>query len=79
MVKYETIELEGEKVKFKEGALRKQLKLKPTQKLSKAMLNKVKKTEVGKTFELFKKKHKMTKLMKKRINFAIVLMGRKKK
>ena len=75
----ETIELDGEKVKFKEGALRKQLKLKPAEKLSKAMLNKVKKTEVGKEFKLFNRKYKMTKLMKKRINFAIVLMGRKKK
>ena len=48
MVKTETVVLDGEKVKFKEGALRKQLKLKPAEKLSKAMLNKVKKTEVGK-------------------------------
>lgn len=69
--KMETIELNGKQVKFKEGALRKQLKLKPDEKLSKAMIKKI---INKKEFMLFKRKYKMTPLLKKRLNFAMTLM-----
>ena len=67
----ETIELDGKKVKFKEGALRKMLKLKKDEKLSKAMIKKI---IDKKEFTLFNRKYKMTPLMKKRLNFAMTLM-----
>ena len=69
--KMETIELDGKKVKFKEGALRKQLKLKPNEKLSRSMIKKI---IDKKEFMLFKRKYKMTPLLKKRLNFAMTLM-----
>ena len=69
--KMETIELNGEKVKFKEGALRRQLKLKPSEKLSKMMIKKIINKE---KFKLFGREYKMTPLMKKRLNFAMTLM-----
>jgi len=69
--KMETIELDGKKVKFKEGALRKQLKLKPDEKLSRSMIKKI---IDKKEFMLFKRKYKMTPLLKKRLNFAMTLM-----
>tara|TARA_Y100001972_G_C7622577_1_gene312264 strand:- start:876 stop:1289 length:414 start_codon:yes stop_codon:yes gene_type:complete len=69
--KMETIELDGKKVKFKEGALRKMLKLKPDEKLTIPMIKKI----INKNeFTLFKRKYKMTPLMKKRLNFAMTLM-----
>ena len=72
--KMETVDIDGKKIKFKEGALRKQMKLKKNEEFTKAMLNKIKKVEVGKTFKAFKRSYKMTPLMKKRITFASVLM-----
>jgi len=69
--KMETVELEGKQVKFKEGALRKMLKLKPDEKLSKPMIKKIINKE---KFKLFGRDYKMTKLMKKRLNFALTLM-----
>tara|TARA_R100000388_G_C7232678_1_gene155715 strand:+ start:1189 stop:1551 length:363 start_codon:yes stop_codon:yes gene_type:complete len=69
--KMETIELDGKKVKFKEGALRKMLKLKPDEKLTIPMIKKI----INKNeFTLFKRRYKMTPLMKKRLNFAMTLM-----
>lgn len=73
----ETIILEGEKIKFKEGALRKQMKLKKDEKLNKNKLNKIAKTETNKTFNMFGREYKATPLLKKRANFALVLMGKK--
>ncbi len=76
----ETVNIDGEKIKFKKGALRKQMKLKNGEEFTRAMLNKLKKVEVGKSFKAFNRTYKMTKLMKKRITFASVLMkGNKKK
>tara|TARA_R100001591_G_scaffold105354_1_gene113359 strand:- start:1928 stop:2347 length:420 start_codon:yes stop_codon:yes gene_type:complete len=69
--KMETIELNGKQVKFKEGALRRQLKLKPDEKLSKPMIKKIINKE---KFKLFGRDYKMTPLLKKRLNFAMTLM-----
>ena len=69
--KMETIELDGKKVQFKEGALRRQLKLKPDEKLSKPMIKKIINKE---KFKLFGRDYKMTPLLKKRLNFAMTLM-----
>lgn len=73
------VELDGEKVEFKEGALHKMMKTPPGYKFKKSELNKLKKVETGEMFEFLGKKRKMTALMKKRINFALTLMGMKKK
>ena len=75
----ETVEIDGEKIEFKEGALRKQLKLKKDFKLTKTILNKLKKVKDGEKFDLEGKSFKMTPLLKKRINFALVLMKGKNK
>ena len=69
--KTETVELDGKQVKFKEGALRKQLKLKKDEKLTKPMIKKIINKE---NFKLFGRDYKMTPLMKKRFNFALTLM-----
>ena len=69
--KMETIKLDGKKVQFKEGALRKMLKLKPNEKLSRPMIKKIINKE---KFKLFGREYKMTPLMKKRFNFALTLM-----
>ena len=76
--KCETAELDGEKVAFREGALRRQLGLRADQKLTKAQMDRMKKVEVGKEFSLMGKKHKMTKLMKQRVSFGRTLMGKSK-
>lgn len=72
--KMESIKLDGEKVQFKEGALRKMLKLKENEKLTIPMIKKI---IDKKEFTLFKRKYKMTPLMKKRLNFAMTLMKKK--
>ncbi len=66
--------LDGEKVKFKEGALRSQLKVPKDHKFTKTELNKLKKVKTGEKFSFMGKEFKMTPLMAKRINFALVLM-----
>ena len=66
--------LDGEKVKFKEGALRSQLKVGKDHKFTKTELNKLKKVKTGEKFMFHGKEFKMTPLMAKRINFALVLM-----
>jgi len=70
----ETVKIDGKKIKFKKGALRNQLKLKKGQEFSTTLLKKLKKLENGKSFKLNGKMFNMTSLMKKRINFALVLM-----
>ena len=73
----ETVKLDGEKVTFKEGAMRKQMKMKATDTFTKSKLERIAKMETGKEFTMFGKKHKATPLLKRRANFALVLMKRK--
>jgi hypothetical protein len=78
-MKTETIEFGGEKIKIKEGALRKQLKMKKDEKFTKAELNKLSKVEDGKKFKFHGREFKMTKLMKRRIGLAKAFAKSKKK
>ena len=71
-----TAELGGEKVAYREGALRRQLGLRADQKLTKASLDRLKKVEVGSMFTLFGKKHRMSALMKQRVSLGRTLMGK---
>jgi hypothetical protein len=73
-VKTGEVELDGEKVKFKEGALRTMLKVPKSHKFTKTELNKLKKVKTGEKFSFLGKEFKKTALMAKRINFALVLM-----
>jgi len=67
-----------DKVKYKEGALTKMLGFKGDEEIGMANLRKLKKAEVGEMVKIKggKGEVKMTKLMKKRVNFAFVLMGK---
>ncbi len=69
-----TVELDGKKVSFKEGGLRKALKVGAEHKFKKGELRKANKTEVGESFEFHGKKHKMTSKLKKQITLALNLM-----
>jgi len=75
--KMETVELDGEKIKFKEGALHKQLKTPAGYTFKRSELNKLKNIENGKTFDFLGKSFKMTPLLKKRISFGLTLMKSK--
>ena len=71
------ITIDGKKIKFEEGALRRALKVPANEKILMGDLKKANKTEIGKEFMYDGKKFKMTNLMKKRITFAITLMKMK--
>ena len=71
----ETATLGGDKVAFREGALRRQLGLTASQKLTRASLDRLKKVEVGSMFTLMGKRHRMTALMKQRVSLGRTLMG----
>ena len=82
--KYETIKLtkgkdKGEKITFKEGTLRSQLKMKKGDKFTKAEMNRLEKIPVGERFKFKGNDFKMTKLMKDRVELGKTLMGFKKK
>jgi hypothetical protein len=74
MVKKEQVELEGEKFMIKKGALKRQLGVPQSYTFKRAELNKMKKLEVGDSFEFNGKTRKMTGLLKKRVTLALVLM-----
>tara|TARA_R110000751_G_scaffold17172_1_gene53436 strand:+ start:134 stop:364 length:231 start_codon:yes stop_codon:yes gene_type:complete len=74
----ETIKIGKKKITFKEGTLRKQLKMKKGEKFTKAELRKLKKVDVGKKFKFHDREYKMTKLLKQRITLGLTLMGFKK-
>ena len=70
--------LDGEKIKFKEGGLRQQLKVPKDYKFKISELKKLQKVKTGEKFDFLGKEFKKTPLMAKRINFAITFMGKKK-
>lgn len=76
-----TAKLGGKTIRFRKGALRKQLKVGPKTKLTRAVLGRMKKTPVGSMVSVpgSKRKMKMTSLMKKRITLGINLQSKKKK
>ncbi len=65
---------EDGKITFKEGTLRRQLKLKSGEKFTKKELAGLKKKEIGTKFMFRGKEFKMTKLMKQRISLGLTLM-----
>jgi hypothetical protein len=71
-----TAKLGGEKVAYREGALRRQLGLTASQKFTRASLDRLKKVEVGSMFTLFGRQHRMSALMKQRVSLGRTLMGR---
>ena len=75
----ETVELDGEEVKFKKGGLHRSLKVGDDYRFKKGELRKLEKVEVGDSFEFHGKSHKMTSKLKKQITLGLTLMGRKKK
>ena len=74
----QTIKIGKEKITFKEGTLRKQLKMKKDEKFTKAEIRKLKKVEVGKKFKFHQRGFVMSKLLKQRISLGLTLMGFKK-
>tara|TARA_R110002051_G_scaffold316953_1_gene397392 strand:- start:870 stop:1109 length:240 start_codon:yes stop_codon:yes gene_type:complete len=66
--------LDGEKIKFKEGGLRSQLKVPKDYKFNVTTLRKLANVKTGEKFKFLGKEFKKTSLMDKRINFAITLM-----
>jgi hypothetical protein len=62
-------------IKFKEGTLRKQLKMKNNQKFTKSKLSILKKIPIGKKFKFNSYDFKMTKLLKQRVNLGLTLMS----
>jgi hypothetical protein len=70
--------LDGEKIKFKEGGLRNQLKVPKDYKFKITELRRLNKIPTNEKFSFLGKDFKMTKLMKQRINFGITLMSKKK-
>ena len=76
--KKEEITINDEKIKFKKGALHRQLKVPQSYTFSKAELNKIKKIPAGGLFEFKGKTFKKTPLLARRVNFALTLMGFKK-
>jgi hypothetical protein len=75
----ETAEIDGDKIEFKKGALHRQLKVKDDYTFKKGELGKLLKVDNGEMFEFKGKSFKMTPLLKRRINFALVLMKGSKK
>ena len=70
----EVVELDGEKVKFKRGGLRKALKVPDDYKFKKSELRKLAKIENGSSFNFMGKKFKMSDKLKKQIVLGINLM-----
>ena len=71
--------LEGKKIKFKEGALHRQLKIPEDQDIGVSNLRKIKKAEVGSEVTIKGKKFKVTPLMKKRAVFGLNIMPKSSK
>ena len=73
-----TAKLGGKTVRFKKGALRKQLGLSKNKKLTKAGMRKASKEKVGSMVNVGGKRVKLTKLMKKRLKLGANLMARRR-
>ena len=78
-IKFTKGESKGETLKFKEGTLRAQLKMKKGDKFTKAEMDRLDKISVGDRFKFKGNDFKMTKLLKDRVELGKTLMGFKKK
>lgn len=77
--KTDTIVLDGEKIRFKKGALHRQLKIPESEDIGMSNLNKISKAEIGTMVTIKGKKFKVTPLLKKRAVFGKNIAGRGKK
>ena len=75
----EEVILEGKKITIKKGALKQQLGYRPKETIPLPVLRKIKRSEVGDIIVVRGRKKKVTKLMKKRVNLALVLIRGSKK
>ncbi len=66
-------------ITIKKGALRRTLKIKKGRKIPMSLLEKLKKIKVGDSFVHAGERRRMTELLKKRVNLAIVFKKRRKK
>jgi len=71
--------LDGKKIKFREGALHRQLKVPEDQDIGITNLRKIKKAEVGTMVKIKGKTFKVTPLMKKRAVFGLNIMPKSSK
>ena len=72
--KKEEVEVGGKDIMIKKGALHVSLKVPQSYKFKRTELQRLNKTDVGKTFSFKGNKIKMTELVKRRITLAITLM-----
>ena len=77
--KKETVELDGEKIRIKKGALHRSLGVPDSYTFTLPVINKLLKVDNGKQFTFKGKKKKMTALTKRRLGLAKALMGGRKK
>ena len=70
--------LDGKVIKYRKGALRKQLGLTKKQKLNRPELVRASKVKIGQSIRIAGKTRKMTRLMKKRVVLGANLMKRNK-
>ena len=66
--------LDGVYIEFKEGALRRQMKLKPTEKFTRSELTQIAALSTGRRFRIFGREYKATALLKKRAALGAALM-----
>mgnify|MGYP003641275356 CR=1 FL=1 len=74
--KYETVKLDGEKVRFRKGALHRQLKVPEDEDIGNANLRKIKAAKVGSKIKIKGNTFTVTELMKKRANLGLNLQGK---
>jgi len=74
-----TIKLGGKPVEIEQGALRKALKMKKSDKFTKTELDRLKKVKTDTEFVFKGNKFMMTPKLKKQVNLGSTLMGLKKK
>ena len=72
---YETAMLGGKRVRFKKGALHRQLGIAEDKPIGVANLRKIKRAKTGSSVTIDKKKHKVTELLKRRAVFALNISG----
>jgi len=77
--KYATARLGGKKIRYRKGALRRQLGLRKNQKLSRTIMRRASKVPIGRKVDILGHPHPMTPLLKRRLVFGANLMGRRRR
>jgi len=73
----ESVLLDDKVVTYKPGAMRRQMRLSPTEKLSQAILKRLAGAKTGAMVKAFGRDYKATPLLKKRAQFALTLEGKR--